>query len=196
MQVQLLVNRLKLAATLTAPRCARVFVDHTLRSWLLPDDIVDDARVIVSELVTNSVEATGFAHPNPTYADLEDLALLAVQVRVSGQSLFIEVWDTGKPSPFPPPKKKLDESGWGLKIAFGLGKSYGHSTLGDDGQIVWVELDVGPEIAVIPQFKPTALPRGYRRVVFSEKRAPNAFARADLALMDRLTYVDNRRYRT
>ncbi len=193
MQVQLLVSRFKFAATLTAPRCARVFVEHTLRSWLLPDDIVNDAKLIVSELVTNSVEATGFAHSNPTYADLANLALLAVQVRVSGESLFIEVWDSGKPSPFPWPKKAPDESGWGLKIAFGLGKNYGHCGLGDDGEIVWVELEIGPEVALIPQFKPNPLPRGYRRVVFSEKRAPNAFARADLALMDRLTYVEDRR---
>lgn len=73
MQAQLLVNRLKFAATPTAPRCARVFVEHTLRAWLLPDGIVNDAKVIVSELVTNSVEATGFAHPKPTYADLQKL---------------------------------------------------------------------------------------------------------------------------
>ena len=193
MQVQLLVNRLKFAATPTAPRCARVFVEHMLRAWMLPDEIVDDAKLIVSELTTNSVNATGITHPNPTYADLENLALLAVQVRVTGTSLFIEVWDTGTPSACPPPPKDPDECGRGLSLAFALGKRHGVSNLTEDGTIVWVELDVGPEIGVIPQFKPTPLPRGYRRVVFSPARQPNAMARADLALMDRLTYVEDRR---
>lgn len=191
--MQLLANRLKFAATLTAPRCARVFVGHMLTSWLLPEDIVDDAKLIVTELVTNSVNATGITKPDPTYADLEGLALLAVQVRVSGESLFIEVWDTGKTSPCPPPERDPDECGRGLHLAFSLGKNHGISTLADDGTIVWVELDVGPAIGVVPQFKPAPLPRGYRRVVFSEKRAPNAYARADLALMDRMTHVEDRR---
>lgn len=186
--MQLLVNRLKCAATVTAPGCARAFVNHTLRSWLL-EDLVDDAEVIVSELVTNAVEATGITDPNPTYADLERLALLAVQVRVAGETLFIEVWDndSNKPASPPPSAKKHDEVGRGLAIVQALSKGYGAMTMKKGGKIIWAELDAGPEIAAVPQVKPTPLPRGYRRVVFSEARQPCQHAQADLALMDQIT---------
>jgi anti-sigma regulatory factor (Ser/Thr protein kinase) len=168
MHVKSLVNRLHLAATLTAPGLARVFVEHTLRAWTIPSGVVDDAKVIVSELVTNSVQFTGFARPNPTYADLEHVALLGVQVHVQGQALFVEVWDNGKPSKYPPPLRDEDECGRGLHIVFSLSRDLGHTSL-PDGEITWAELDVGPDIAVVPQPDPSLV------------------ASADTALTSRLT---------
>jgi anti-sigma regulatory factor (Ser/Thr protein kinase) len=187
--MQLLVNRLKFAATLTAPGCARVFVNHTLKSWLLADR-VDDAEAIVTELVTNAVQATGITDPHPTYADLERMALLGVQVRVSGSSLFIEVWDDDRETPDSPPAADTDpdERGRGFVIVRGLSVHYGVSSSRRGGKVVWAQMDAGAEIATVPQFQPTPLPRGYRRVVFSEARQPNEHAVADLALMDRITH--------
>ena len=192
--MQLLVNRLKFAATLTAPSCARAFVDHTLRSWLLPG-LLQDARVIVSELVTNAVRATGITDPDPTYADLEGLALLGVQVRVCGESLFIEVWDDDREKPGNSPlnidldeygRGDLDEYGRGLVIVAGLSKHYGVLWYKGGGKVVWAALDAGPDIATVPQFRPDPLPRSYRRVVFAESRQPSEHAVADLALMDQI----------
>lgn len=182
--MQLLLNRLKFAATPTAPGCARAFVRHTLTSWLLPD-LVPDAEVIVSELVTNSVRATGITASHPTYADLEGLALLAVQVRVSGESLFIEVWDDDRERPGTADRDP-DECGRGLTIVGALSVHYGVSHLVPGGKVVWAELDAGAGIAAVPQMEPTPLPRGYRRVVFSEARQPSEHAAADLALMERM----------
>ena len=122
---QLLRTHLKFAAKGSAPGCARKFVRCTLTSWLLPW-LVEDAELIVSELVTNAVKATGTTDPNPTYAGLAKLALLAVQVRVTGASVFIEVWDadTDKPRDRPgePPvfeagvEGELAEGGRGLVV--------------------------------------------------------------------------------
>lgn len=186
--MQLLVNRLKFAATLTAPGCARVFVGHTLTSWLLPN-LVHNAELIVSELVTNAVRATGITASDPTYSDLEGLALLAVQVRVSGESLFIEVWDDDREKPgHPSADIDPDERGRGLIIVAALSKHHGVSQYKGGGKIVWAELHAGAEIATVPQFEPSPLPRGYRRVVFSEARQPSEHAVCDLAFMDRLAH--------
>ena len=184
--MQLLVNRLKFAATVTAPGCARVFVKHTLMSWLLPD-LVHDAELIVSELVTNSVRATGITDPDPTYADLEDLALLGVQVRVCGESLFIEVWDDDREKPGQSLADiDLDECGRGLVIVAALSKHYGVLWYKGGGKVIWAALDAGPDIAKVPQLRPDPLPRSYRRVVFAESRQPSEHAVADLALMDQI----------
>ncbi len=149
---QLLVNCLKLAATATAPRCARMFVNHTLRSWLLAE-LVDDAELIVSELATNAAKATGTLNPHPTYADLEELAILAVRLRVTGDSLFIEVWDCDRANSADPPPtdKDPDEGGRGLRIVAALSKRYGTSTLLAGGKIVWAELDAGHGITTVCQ---------------------------------------------
>jgi anti-sigma regulatory factor (Ser/Thr protein kinase) len=186
--MQLLVNRLKFAATVTAPRCARMFVNHTLMSWLLAD-LVDDAELIVSELVTNAVNATGITDPDPTYADLAGLALLAVQVRVTRRSLFIEVWDNDSDgaATSPPSGKEPDEGGRGLVIVGALSERHGVTRLLDGGKVVGAALDAGSDIAAVPQIEPQPLPRGFRRVVLSEARQPGQHAQADLALMDRIT---------
>jgi anti-sigma regulatory factor (Ser/Thr protein kinase) len=178
---QLLLNNMKFAATLTAPGLARCFVEHELRAWMLPENVVDDAKLVVTELVTNSVEFTGFAHPNPTYADLEHVAIIAVQIRVEDRSLFVEVWDNGQEARYPPPLREEGECGRGLTIVRGLAVSMGHGSR-TDGQLVWAELDAGPDIAKVPQAKPVVLRTGHRHVVvpFTET------TRADLAMMDRL----------
>lgn len=170
----------------TAPGCARAFVNHSLGSWSLPD-LVNDAVLIVSELVTNAVRATGITDPNPTYADLEELALLAVQVRVSGESLFIEVWDDDREKPgHPSADLDPDECGRGLVLVAALSKHYGVSRYNGGGKIVWAELDAGAEIASVCQHEPTPLPLGCRRVVFPEGRRPSEHAIADLALTDQM----------
>lgn len=186
--MQPLVNRLYFAATVTAPGCARMFVNHTLRSWLL-EDLLDNAELIVSELVTNAVQATGITDPNPTYTDLEGLALLAVQLRVAGAALFIEVWDndSDKPATPPPADKDPDECGRGLAIVQALSKTYGATTLAKGGKIVWAELDAGPEIAAVPQLRPDPLSANCRRDVFSDLRHLPEHAVAQMALMNQIT---------
>ncbi len=166
---QLLRTQLTFAATGTAPSRARVFVRCTLTSWLLAH-LVDDAELIVSELVTNAVKATGTTNPAATYCDLADLAVLAVQVRVRGESLFVEVWDADTDNPAQPPANDgreraddLAEGGRGLVIVAALSKRYGVAALTTGGKVVWAELDAGPRIAGVPRMDPRPLPRGWRR---------------------------------
>lgn len=190
---QLLRTQFKFAATGTAPGCARMFVRCTLRSWLLAS-LLEDAELIVSELVTNAVRVTGMTDPNATYADLANLAIIAVQVRVSGESLFIEVWDADTDQPHESPAGEqsgaeggLAEGGRGLLIVRHLSKRCGVMTLASGGKVVWSELDAGPEIANVPQMDPRPLPRGWRQIMNAPGRQPPQHAQADLALYRNMT---------
>jgi anti-sigma regulatory factor (Ser/Thr protein kinase) len=49
------VPSIELPADRTAPSRGRRFVGDTLRSWGYSDDVVDDAMLLVSELVTNAL---------------------------------------------------------------------------------------------------------------------------------------------
>lgn len=172
-----------------------MFVRCTLQGWLL-GDLVEDAELIVSELVTNAVAATGITAPGHTYADLHDLSLIAVQVRVTGDSVFVEVWDDNSDEPTMCPDDESDvpttltasdedglaEGGRGLLIVRELSKGFGVTTLARNGKIVWAELDAGHEIARVPQMELRPLPAGFRQVMLAPSRQPPQHAMADVAL--------------
>jgi hypothetical protein len=54
---------------------------------------------VVSELVTNSVQATGLADAGPGWADPGDLALIQVRVLLFPAAVVIEVWDRDPTGP-------------------------------------------------------------------------------------------------
>jgi anti-sigma regulatory factor (Ser/Thr protein kinase) len=56
------MTSLTLAATLTAVSRARQFALFTLKRWGLAA-LAEDAQLVVSELVTNAVQASGAADP-------------------------------------------------------------------------------------------------------------------------------------
>lgn len=57
-------DRLQLAAVASAAGCARTFTRLTLARWGA-SDFVEDALLIVSELVTNAVNASAITEPEP-----------------------------------------------------------------------------------------------------------------------------------
>ena len=59
---------LTLAATPTAVSCSRQLVHLTLNRWGLAA-LIEDAELVISELVTNSIEATGLTDAKPRWAD-------------------------------------------------------------------------------------------------------------------------------
>jgi anti-sigma regulatory factor (Ser/Thr protein kinase) len=186
---QLLVSRLKFAATATAPRCARVFVGRTLQSWLLTE-VLDDAELVVSELVTNAVKATGTVSPHQPYAEGERLAIVGVQVRVSGAAVFVEVWDRDSDKPVAAPcaggAAVTDEGGRGLAIVGTLSRRYGVVRPSTGGKVVWAELPA----ATLPRTPaPPTLPHGSRLVPTLRDAGAAQHAQADVALTQRLSCV-------
>src|SRR5579859_84859 len=110
-------SSLELGALSTAASCACLHVKHVLWEWGL-NALVDSAELVVSELVTNAVDAAG--QPGQT-----------VSVDLSGAAtrVLIEVWDAD-PQP-PGPRKPGTRWGW-------------YPTQDPSGKVVWCELATAP----------------------------------------------------
>lgn len=123
-QTRVSAAELRLSERATSAGLAREFVRTTLTSWKSTVDI-DDAVLVVSELVTNVLL---HAHGAP----LVRLLSLVDGVRV-------EVCDD---SPQPP----LRSRGLGLALVEGLATSWGSSPRGC-GKVVWCDLPATPRAA-------------------------------------------------
>jgi CheY-like chemotaxis protein len=104
---------------------ARRFVTERCREWGC-GDVVEDAELVVSELVTN--------------------ALLHGEIRcelwagLSEAALRLQVIDQGTGTPDPQSAADTDEHGRGLILVSALCAAWGVEVLPDGGKIVWAEL--------------------------------------------------------
>jgi anti-sigma regulatory factor (Ser/Thr protein kinase) len=90
---------------------------------------LEDARLLVSELVTNSVRHAGLSASQP----------IMVQAEVDGGRLHVEVRDEGRGFEWPSrPPDALGNEGWGLFLVAQLADRWG--LLDDGATTVWFEL--------------------------------------------------------
>ena len=132
----------RLAALPTAPRVARVFVVQLVREWGLPEQCIETAELLASELVTNAVKQTGRTSGTPMPGPTEHVAVVSVWLHVVEDVLRIEVWDNDAA---PPRKKELDpdtESGRGLFLVEALSKRWGVYNPKVGGKVVWCEVEI------------------------------------------------------
>ena len=84
---------LRLAAVLSAVGCSRRYVHHVLTQWDIHEDHIENAALLTSEMVTNSIQATGIVEPHPAYgAVYEGVKLIGIRLLEFDCSLVIEVW--------------------------------------------------------------------------------------------------------
>ena len=96
------------------------------------EEVLNDARLLVSELVTNSVR----------HSDAGKRATVQMQVLVSESTLHIEVADGGKGfEPKPRDADRTRPGGWGLYLVDQLADRWGVAT--DRLTRVWFEMDQG-----------------------------------------------------
>jgi len=134
------LDQLNFAATLTAVRASRVFAKSTLTKWGA-GIILDDTLLVVSELVTNAVEATGAADPDLSWGELPKLDLITVRLVGLDASIVIEVWDCAQKEPVPTEAAEDDENGRGLTLISALARRWDTYPSGR-GKVVWAELPV------------------------------------------------------
>jgi anti-sigma regulatory factor (Ser/Thr protein kinase) len=130
---------LALAAVPTAVRCSRMFVSSCLRQWGLLS-LADDSELVVSELVTNAVAATGVTEAEPRWSQLAGLATIHVRVMLFEASIVIAVWDKNPASPVLRQSAPDCENGRGLSIVAALCKRRDYFLLDSGGKCVWAEL--------------------------------------------------------
>jgi hypothetical protein len=126
-------THLELGALGGAVPCARLHTRHVLWEWGLPG-LGEHAEVIVSELVTNAVQASAQDGPASPGYDPEPLGLPVVWLWLSsdGHQVLIEVGD-GSPRPPVPARSGPDvEGGRGLLLVDSLSAGWGYYSPADD----------------------------------------------------------------
>jgi transcriptional regulator with XRE-family HTH domain/anti-sigma regulatory factor (Ser/Thr protein kinase) len=118
--------RKRLPVTVLAPRIARSALAATVVG--IPVAVYDDAALLVSELVTNSV-----AHSGSRWIDLA--------IVLGNDRLRIEVSDESTQAVRP--RTPDEHGGWGLTIVAELAHRWGVERR-TDGKSVWVELVLSP----------------------------------------------------
>jgi anti-sigma regulatory factor (Ser/Thr protein kinase) len=121
---------LELAPLPTAVPCARLHAVHVLHEWGLRH-LSEDAALIVSELITNAIDASVVLPERPPVT----LRLLA-----SEASLLIEAWDHSPLDLEPRQADAADECGRGLTVVDALSTHWGSERTGHRHKVVWAEL--------------------------------------------------------
>jgi len=134
-----LTSGLTLAAVPAAAGVARSFVRQHLSQWGL-NRLINDAELVLSELVTNAVNASGTANPRPRRSELHNPLLITVRLVVTVDSLVIEVWDRDPSPPVPKHLEQADEAGRGLLIVAALCRHWHYFFPQSGGKAVWGEL--------------------------------------------------------
>jgi anti-sigma regulatory factor (Ser/Thr protein kinase) len=118
---------------LAAEPSASATVRYTLDEFGLPAGFMDRARLLATELVTNSVRHAG-AGP---------MAPISVTVDIDEHRLRVAVEDTGHGEVRVRPEEVREAgSGYGLFIVETMSDRWGTSRR-PEGTIVWFELDLG-----------------------------------------------------
>jgi anti-sigma regulatory factor (Ser/Thr protein kinase) len=126
------LSSLELAALPTAVPCGRLHTRHVLWEWRL-DQLVDDAEVVVSELLSNAVKASSLNPP---------VGVIALRLLADDQRLVVEVWDHSPLDPQPRVVDDASEHGRGFMVIGALGNRWGHRRLSARVKVVWCELVV------------------------------------------------------
>lgn len=125
-----LLAALDLGPLPTAPACGRAWTRAILREWRLTA-LQEPAGLLVSELVTNSVQASrGMTHPAPVR-----LRLLS-----DGAQAVILVWDASPQPPVPAHPGDDAETGRGLLLVEAVSARWGWYFPPDmGGKVVWAQ---------------------------------------------------------
>ena len=133
-------NYLMLPARPSAVRSARSHVRRVLAAWGL-EAMTDDVELLVSELVTNSVEATAMNADQGAWDRLVDppgAVYLCISMTMKS-TVLIEVWDSELKPPIPINATANDEHGRGLTLVRALSSTWGTRWPETGGKIVWCE---------------------------------------------------------
>jgi anti-sigma regulatory factor (Ser/Thr protein kinase) len=131
---------LMLAALPSAVGSARRYARRMLADWGLAA-MTDDVEIVVSELVTNAVKASGGAEARPPWSRLhERLEVIYLSMSATVEdTVIVEVWDGEAAPPVELEAEADAESGRGLKLVGALSLRWGTRWPSGGGKIVWSE---------------------------------------------------------
>jgi hypothetical protein len=124
---------------------ARSHVERTLLKWRLTD-LIDNAQLIASELVTNAVKVM---HAAQESEDGDGDSVIAgvsetfwIGLYRTRRLVVLEVWDASRLPPKQAESDLDDEGGRGLQLVTLLTSSWGYRRPATGGKIIWAALDI------------------------------------------------------
>ena len=138
-------NHLELVAHPRAAYLAREHVRRVLLSWGC-EHLADNAQLVVSELVSNALTATG----HDVVAPANDVTCAAadhiwIDLYKGSASMVLEVWDASPESPRIRTPAPDEEGGRGLPLVDALSRRWGYRWPASGGKIVWCVLGLEPQ---------------------------------------------------
>lgn len=127
-----LSSELDVVALPTAINESRMFTSYTLEHWGAVC-AVEDAVLVVTELVSNAVKETGVTDALPPWSEFDEVGALNVCLLGLEASIVIEVWDT-RPATTNDAKGGPDHS-----LVRSLARRWGSSPA-PRGRVVWAEV--------------------------------------------------------
>lgn len=122
---------LELPRELDSAAAARHAVDGLVGE--LPEEQLGDVRLLVSELVTNSLR----------HAEMSPDQSIRLQVSIAGSAVRVQVSDPGDGFELAGDAEQRDTvEGWGLYLVATLSDRWGVNRRGDASSQVWFELDL------------------------------------------------------
>jgi hypothetical protein len=127
------VSGLELGPLPTAIPCARLRTRAVLLGWQL-GYLADDAEVLVSELMTNALNASW---------GLKEVTPVALRLLANHEKIIIEVWDRSPADPIARVTDDETEHGRGLAVIEALSNRWGFKRISFSLKVVWCELVLG-----------------------------------------------------
>jgi len=108
-----------------------------MHEWGL-HDLADTIELVVSELVTNAVQASMDHDERPRFTNEHGLACIHLRLSTDRHAALVEVWDENFRLPEPARPDLDDESGRGLMLVDALAEHWGWDIPPSGrGKIVW-----------------------------------------------------------
>ena len=139
----LAISFLTLAAVPAAVGRSRELVRLGLDRWGQAA-LAADAELVVSELTTNAIRATGLTDADARWSEAASVAALHMRLLLFEASIVIEVWDGDPAAPMPQDATGEDEGGRGLLIVAALSAKWSWFPAPQGGKVVWAELAIPP----------------------------------------------------
>lgn len=125
-------------------RAARDFAIATLQRWGAAER-TEDVAVVVSELVTNA-----FRHALPDSGESRPGSLIRLGLLQPGPCVLCAVADPSVAAPVAKEADLLAETGRGLHVVGALADTWGYTTAGDMGKVVWAMFSADRERGISP----------------------------------------------